>query len=101
MKVNKKLLEAMIKEELSNSLGSMPDGKKVVAFMKDTDAFIEKTIEEARKLADAAEEVIQSNILASPEVNERNELLKTRIGMLRGIANNLASSYERTKRSTP
>ncbi len=99
MKITKKELSEMIKEEVSTAL--VPDGKKVVALMKDFDDLIEETIEKAKKLADDGEEILQSNILGSPEVKSRNELLKTRIGMLRGIANSLSTTFERMKRSSP
>ena len=88
----------MIKEELTAAI--VPDGKKVVALQKDFDAFIEETIEKAKKLADDGEEILRANVLTSPEVATRNEIILTKVGMLRSIANSLSSNYERMRRRT-
>jgi len=96
MKITKEQLNMLIKEELKNAI--VPDGKKVVALQKDFDSFIEETIERAKKLADDGEEIIRTNVLTSPDIAARNEIVLTKVGMLRAIANNLASNYERMRR---
>lgn len=114
MKISREQLETMIKEALEERLktGSgltevaepgteVPNAKDMVAFLRKFDVLIEKAIDDARALADSGEELIQTNLLSHPEVGTRNELLKNRVGMLRAMANNMATVFERIKRFEP
>ena len=89
-------------EDMKPELGvQVPSAKAVVAFSKKVDDFITKTIEEARKLADDGEELIEPNLVNAPETGTRNELVIHRVGTLRTIANGLATFFERIRRSSP
>ncbi len=116
MRISQEQLEKMIKEAIAKKLSPLkeeargedsevgtgvPDAKKVVALLKKFDDLIEDTIKKARELADEGEDLIQTNLLSHPEVGTRNELLKNRVGMLRSMANNLATTFERVKRFSP
>lgn len=120
MKVSAQQLEKMIREtigEMTNEdkltnlkeargTGSevgtgVPDGEKIASFMKSFDKLIEDTILKTRELADQGEDLIQANLLNHPESGVRNEFLKHKVGMLRSMANNLATVFERVKRFSP
>lgn len=108
MKVTAEQLEEIIKESISASLKEaaengteMTSAKDMTAFMKSFDKLIEKSIEDARKLADEGEDLLKSNLLKSSEAEVRNEIIKNRVGMLRTMANNMSTVFERIRRFEP
>lgn len=106
MRVTEAQLKKLIGEAVAKKLATLneesgvqvPDAKGVVAFTKKFDDLINKMIEETRALADEGEGLIDSNLMNHPEVGTRNEWVITRVGMLRTIANSLATTFERVRR---
>lgn len=87
--------------EAAENGAEMTSAKDMTAFMKSFDDMIEKSIEDARKLADEGEDLLKANLLKSAEAEVRNEIVKYRVGMLRTMANNMATVFERVKRFEP
>jgi hypothetical protein len=106
MKITETELKKLVKEAVDKKLATLkedagtdvPSAKGIVAFTKKFDDFLTKTIEEARKLADDGEALIDSNLLNHPEVGTRNEMVIHRVGMLRTIANGMSTFFERVRR---
>lgn len=107
MRITEKDLKKLVNEAVAKKLASLlkeesgtqvPDAKNVVAFTKKFDDHITKMIEETRALADEGEGLIDTNLMSHPEVGTRNEWIITRVGMLRTIANSLATTFERVRR---
>lgn len=92
------LKEGILKEDAGTNV---PSAKAVVAFTKKSDDLIIDMIEKVRALSDEGEALIDSNLLNHPEVGTRNELLITRVGTLRTLANSLSTWFERARRMEP
>lgn len=100
----RKLVNEAVKKKLQEASDTaepgtvVPSAKSVVAFSKKFDDLVTKMIEDVRTLADEGEALIESNLTNHPEVGTRNELLIGKIGILRAIANSLATTFERVRR---
>lgn len=94
--VAKKL--AVLKEESGEEGTLVPSAKNVVAFSKKFDDLMTEMIEKTKALADEGEGLIDTNLMNHPEVGTRNELIIGKVGMLRAIANSLATTFERVRR---
>lgn len=93
---------ANIKEAAAGDPGTeAPSAKEVVSFMKEFDDFLTETVEKAHKLADKGETLIKENLLNTPETGTRNEVIITRVGMLRSMANGVSTFFERVRRFSP
>lgn len=114
MKITAEQLQALINETLEKHLANqiqlqeaaengteMTSAKDMTDFMRSFDKLIEKSIEDARKLADEGEALLKANLLKNAEAEVRNEIVKYRVGMLRTMANNMATVFERVKRFEP
>jgi len=108
MKITESELKALIGEAVKKRLASLkeapesgtsvPNGESVASFIMEFNSHINKMIEDTKKLADKGEALIETNLLNHPEVGTRNELLIQHVGMLRSVANSLATIFERIRR---
>lgn len=108
MKITESELKALIRESIAKKLAlkeasgepgtNVPNGKAVADFVMEFKAHINKMVEDTKSLADKGEKLIETNLLNHPEVGTRNELLIQHVGMLRSIANSLATVFERIRR---
>lgn len=88
----------VLKEESGEEGTLVPSAKNVAAFSKKFDDLMTEMIEKTKALADEGEGLIDTNLMNHPEVGTRNELVIGKVGMLRGIANSLATTFERVRR---
>jgi len=80
---------------------SVPNAKAVTAWLGKIDALFLDIVERSKALADEGEGMIQENLLNAAETGTRNELIINRIGVLRSVANNLSTYWERMRRYLP